>query len=71
MPPVPPVLADVLLSVVESFDSLALPHSRPEFPSEDIPSAGPEDSPAVFEAAAESSGVVVTVVVDCGTLATL
>ena len=71
MPGVRPVLAHVLLSVVESFYSLALPHPGQEVPSEDVPSAGPEDSPAVFEAAAEASGIVVTVVVDGGPLATL
>ena len=71
VPSVCPVLADVFLSVVESLDSLPLPDAGPELPGEDVTGTGPEHPPAVLEAAAEASGVVVAVVVDSRPFPTL
>ena len=71
MPSVCPVLPDVFLSVVEGLDSLPLPDAGPELPGEDVTGAGPEHPPAVLEAAAEASCVVVAVVVDGGSFPAL
>ena len=71
MPSVSTVLSHIFLSVGISFNSLSLPQAGSELPSEDITRAGPEHSPAVFEAPAELSCIVVAVIVEGGPLPAL